>query len=427
MGQGALERESFAEAVILETIADTEQALLLQNGRTANAYAVRCLLYSLAAILALWLLQVLGIYQIPAALMDLGAASAAVVLLIPAVLQRFFPERTRLVRAFTFVCALLEVFILSSMLPKHLILAWAIPLVLSCHYYDRLLTLRVLAASCVLLIVSGYVGMLYGEWDQALLGWSVEQAAALVYPGLSYPELLARAPEVQGSLALRREVIRQIGGLGGSRYLSVFAFYLLPRCMLLVALTPICTSLVSRSKAMIAQQRAIYSKMAIAEYRSTHDFLTGLYNRNKYETMLAGGGYDGLGSCGVLYFDVNGLKQTNDSAGHKAGDALICRAAASLQPLTGAACDGYRLGGDEFLLVLPGCSRRELRQTKAAWAETLRRLNADGAQEPCRMAVGAAFAQGRVSVPELVQQADREMYENKRAWQAAGRTAARGL
>lgn len=395
-----------------------ELDILLENEIAANRYAARCLRYAAAAVAALWLMSAAGVFTVPAGLMNAGAAGAIALLALPSTLRRQDVRRPRMVRDLTLACIMAAAFLLTCLLPKHMILAWALPLALSCHYYDRGLTLRVLGASCLLLTAGGFIGMLFGEWDQCLLGWTEEQAAALVYPDKSYPELLQAAGAVQGDFALRQRVIAEIGGIGGSRYLSVLLFYLLPRCFALAALTPICTSLIGRSKEMIARERSLAGQAALADYRATHDLLTGLYNRNKYEAVIEANAYGGLSSCGILYFDVNGLKQTNDTEGHEAGDVLICRAAESLSALVDERCDGYRMGGDEFMLVLKNATQTELSCMREQWEKMLHARNAAGGCV-CEMAVGQAFSEAPVSLPALIRLADEDMYEEKRRMRAA--------
>ena len=71
---------------------------------------------------------------------------------------------------------------------------------------------------------------------------------------------------------------------------------------------------------------------------------------------------------GVAYIDLNGLKQVNDSLGHEAGDRLICSAAQCI--LKTFPENAYRIGGDEFVIILPESGKAEfeeqMEQVKAA-------------------------------------------------------------
>ena len=148
-----------------------------------------------------------------------------------------------------------------------------------------------------------------------------------------------------------------------------------------------------------------------------HDSLTGLYNRNYLE--LHGKTYIEAAAYPISFImaDCNHLKETNDQQGHKAGDLLLQQTAQVLSRALPEGSLAVRMGGDEFLLLCPGCS--------AAQAETLiremqtRLADASDAQLPLSAAFGAstldsapADAQG---YQEAYQRADNAMYENKRS------------
>ena len=71
-----------------------------------------------------------------------------------------------------------------------------------------------------------------------------------------------------------------------------------------------------------------------------------MFNRNKFNQQLSDGDHRPLDHLGIAYFDINGLKKTNDLYGHRVGDDLIRRAADIIMScFEGKA---YRIGGDEF-------------------------------------------------------------------------------
>lgn len=91
------------------------------------------------------------------------------------------------------------------------------------------------------------------------------------------------------------------------------------------------------------------------EYQAHNDFLTGLYNRMKCETDLRGiikkavkEGEKGA----VLFIDLDNFKHINDGLGHQYGDILLQQIAAGLQSLPGLRGHCYRMGGDEFVIII---------------------------------------------------------------------------
>ena len=95
---------------------------------------------------------------------------------------------------------------------------------------------------------------------------------------------------------------------------------------------------------------------AAMEYDSRHDALTGLANRRcldeYHDTMLQQAGDDI--AFAVLHMDLDRFKQINDAMGHAAGDAVLCHFAMRLTEIIGDEGLPARVGGDEFVVLLPG-------------------------------------------------------------------------
>lgn len=92
---------------------------------------------------------------------------------------------------------------------------------------------------------------------------------------------------------------------------------------------------------------------------ATTDPLTGLGNRALFQTLIDQGGTRRSG-VDVIAVDIDYLKQTNDMAGHDAGDALIVAVAERLAAAAGPQSTIARVGGDEFVIVLEGQARTRL-------------------------------------------------------------------
>ena len=94
-------------------------------------------------------------------------------------------------------------------------------------------------------------------------------------------------------------------------------------------------------------------------YLSYHDQLTGLYNRRFYEEELIRLNTERNMPMTLIMADVNGLKLTNDAFGHKAGDILLKKIANILKRECGDNEIITRIGGDEFVILLPRTDEKE--------------------------------------------------------------------
>ncbi len=98
-----------------------------------------------------------------------------------------------------------------------------------------------------------------------------------------------------------------------------------------------------------------------ASQLAMYDPLTGLSNRLSMAKCLEAGmmGIEQYGrSCAVLLIDLDRFKQVNDSLGHPAGDALLKQVSERLLKIIGDREKVFRLGGDEFQIILPNCEDR---------------------------------------------------------------------
>ena len=141
---------------------------------------------------------------------------------------------------------------------------------------------------------------------------------------------------------------------------------------------------------------------------STIDILTGVFNRNEMNNRVDQfvSGEDGENhTIGVIFTDLNGLKQVNDSEGHAAGDTLLRNASAILK-IVFAGSDIFRAGGDEFLIMV-----RDTQQELVSLVSQLKKHSA--ASGAVSFAIGACFEEDRRNIRKAMKIADERMYEDK--------------
>ena len=158
---------------------------------------------------------------------------------------------------------------------------------------------------------------------------------------------------------------------------------------------------------------------AYLEFLGKHDALTKLRNRSFFSDEINRLERRGLAPLGILMLDVNGLKRLNDEAGHAAGDALLRRAGEVLAKAVEPPMTASRIGGDEFVLLMPGADEVALESMQAQVQELLELNNQFNAGKPLVMAMGRAVWRGGERIEAAVHRADGLMYEQKRAYYVA--------
>jgi diguanylate cyclase (GGDEF)-like protein/PAS domain S-box-containing protein len=162
----------------------------------------------------------------------------------------------------------------------------------------------------------------------------------------------------------------------------------------------------------VSENRAFQERL---EHEAAHDALTGLPNRRRMQDALGGSLRDD--AVAVLFVDLDGFKPVNDAHGHEAGDELLRQVAARLAACVRENDVLARVGGDEFVILMPGVldpgDAEEMAVRVKAAAEAPFRI--DGLELRIGASVGVHRAPSAGDPDEALRAADHAMYSIKKS------------
>lgn len=359
-------------------------ASIQNNDVNANAFTLKSLAIACLGLFGAWVLNLLDIFIVDKSIMNMAFAGN---LLLTALsigvcyLMGLAKPYTKYVAIafvvvnFSFVCA---------MLSYHVMIAMALPLLYSVQYCDKKVVWYAYS-----LVAFSLLGVVFGGYHIGLCN-----ANMLLFTAENTAHYYSQI--VGGTLGL--------GDPGMPRNVALFLFFVLPQWLLLLAFVPVFLHISSE-----IESRA---RRAFAERRQAQiDFMTGLYNRNCYMSMLREH-YCNVGKVFVAFWDVNGLKQINDAMGHEVGDRLIVVAAESFKILQNDSRRVFRVGGDEFVLIAEDTDEEEGKKLLEKWSENVKSQN-EFSEIKLAVSTGYAYGSG-AEIREVIKVADQMMYDNKR-------------
>lgn len=142
------------------------------------------------------------------------------------------------------------------------------------------------------------------------------------------------------------------------------------------------------------------------------DSLTGLLNRNAYDSDVEQLRSADIGAVVCVYADIIGLHEVNNHLGHKQGNRMLCEFADAARAFFG---DDrlYRIGGDEFVIISSAHTEAQTRKQLNYMRE---RLHTQG----CEISVGVASSESTSDLPKIIEQAENEMRREKKEYYVRG-------
>jgi diguanylate cyclase (GGDEF)-like protein/PAS domain S-box-containing protein len=149
-------------------------------------------------------------------------------------------------------------------------------------------------------------------------------------------------------------------------------------------------------------------------YLSTHDPLTGLYNRGYFQETMERLEHGRQFPISIVMADVDHLKETNDHNGHAAGDEMLKHVAQLLTIAFRAEDIIARIGGDEFAVLLPNTDALATKNVLHRLQSALKEHNDTHAGTPIFLSFAASTAEIFTPLMDVLREADEKMYLRKR-------------
>lgn len=359
-----------------------EHELIIQE-IASNKHTLKGIFWFTVAMGFVWCLTAIRFFDI-----DFGLASIAfgstVILFIPTLIYfRKGDLSHKWIKYFllTLIC-LVSASIIST-LTVHAVLLHIIPLLYAIQYRKRRVIWYSYAMNTATLILSCIAGFYLGICDMNIL-FSTQHNYTW------YMERLAN-----NTLELT---------LNENHLFVIIVFQIFPHALILLVFTVLLQYSVMNNNADAV-------RIAKLTYLKETDIKTNLFNKNKYEEMVEQY-YPKIDYVAVLFWDLNNLKLINDKYGHAQGDIAIEKICSILYSYTSDRCRTYRVGGDEFIMIIdnPLDDEAETIMTNAKMKISI--LNGESAIR-ITSAVGLAFGIGK-NILDVVKRADEKMYQNKK-------------
>ena len=142
---------------------------------------------------------------------------------------------------------------------------------------------------------------------------------------------------------------------------------------------------------------------------SYHDLLTNALNRNAFMDVLSQFRPGQYASAGIIYIDINGMKEINDFYGHHQGDKILITTVAKVFNLF-KPDELFRIGGDEFVIITYDLTETDFYEK----FNLLRNVFCEKTNLPFSIATGSCWVKSPSDLNSLLQQADSAMYTDKK-------------
>lgn len=363
-------------------IAQYEQELIAQE-TNANRRILNGFVWFLGAIALVWVLTIIGFFNVDKNLVTY-AFLVSFLLFIPAFSLMFQKDLSKSwIKYFLLILLCIVCGVIISILSFHATLLYVFPLLYAIQYREKRIIWFTYSVNLLTVTAAMLLGFYFGLCDLNLLFQS------------NYTRTHYLSAVVDGVLYIP---------FNENPTMVILLYATIPTAIILFILA------IMLQYTVISNTRDALRIAQLTYYKDT-DTNTKVYNKNKYEEMITKY-YPGVDRLAIIFFDLNNLKKVNDELGHAMGDYIIQTLAAVVNKQSGDFRRVYRIGGDEFVMVIESPSSGEAELIIANVKEALALHNQTG---PVAISTAAGFAYGKgKDILDVVKAADEKMYENKK-------------
>ncbi len=351
---------------------------------TANEFTLKCLRFTVIAFAFVWLLTMINVFIVDKILMTVVFVVSSVIMLLPSLICRFVGAKRRWVKYMILFSITLAATLIGCALSFHSVLMFALPLIFASQYSKR----KVIYYTYGLIVIGIFISVMgsyfFGVADANMIILTNNSTDFYIDPQTGHLNDVPVNP---------------------NPWLTLPRYFVLPRCLILLVFVPVISN-ISKNIADTAV------RTANLVHESETDKMTHFYNKGKYEQMLKSY-YPDLSTVAVIFWDVNNLKNTNDTYGHIYGDFLITSIADIIRSRTDDTHKTYRVGGDEFVMIVENPAPGEAEMIAEQCNELIAARN-KSSNFPISVSVGYSVGPGS-RITTLIHEADSLMYAAKKA------------
>lgn len=347
----------------------------------ANKYAIRGMTIAIITLIVIWILNILNIFMVDQKTIGRATGLSIVIYLIGIVFFQYSDLTKPWVKYLIQVWSFAIITIITTLLTFHAYIICILPILYSSMYSSKKILRSAYVLTVINIIITVFVGYHYGLCDANMVLLTGEPLAEYLDASNNWTQV----------------------AVNDNLLWSLTLFFVVPRSILCYVISMICYNIsnIIRNNIVYAQEMTVLAEM---------DEMTGVYNRNKYLSMTADG-YAKEDKIAVIFWDANRLKFTNDTKGHEYGDALLISLAESIRKISDQFDHIYRVGGDEFVMIIRGGDEIIVQKKLEDWESVVKKMDTIQGV-PITAAYGFSYGVGK-DLEEIIRRADKMMYENK--------------